>query len=756
MAADVGIAASRGSGGSMLGAFDADRPISAPNEDLLGRDQFARKVAAVLSRNTNDEPIVLGLYGPWGAGKTSIINLVVAELKKSPDVVVVEFNPWFFTGELQLLEKFFEELSVAFGKTTGTVREQVAKALLKYMNALKPAARLLSFGADVAAPGAGVVARTVAEAALPAVEKSLGAIGDVAEMIGRDTSIADVRKSVQEKLRAAKVRVVVMVDDIDRLEPSDVRTVMKLVRLVGDLPCVSYMLSFDPGVVSQALSHGWDDAGGLEKGREYLEKIVQVEIQLPQIQKGDLRRIALVGLDGILKENAVSLVDSDLKRLGSGWSAGIHGGLKTIRQVKRILSSVGFAVGLLKDEVNVVDLILLEAVRISYPAVFDAIRKEPEAVLRVDYFRDPGRGRSGQRREGLIDERLKELGEREREGVASLIELLFPRFDREIDYSGEYDAEWRKEKRIAVQSYLEKALSYGVPNGVISDVQYAEAIKAAEQGGVDRVAGYLNDFSAKIGWADLIWRLREDHSSWSPLAALLVARLIAKSSSKFRGGEAGVLVPTAVNAAFFVSAVLRGDKGKAAGNVASIIQGAESLAFAGMLIQVMEKSGEGLVSEDLKEWEAAVSEAKRGFVDRAGGELDLSEAANGDRFDDALTVAVLFKEWAGQGRLDSEVVGWISRDSTFVRRLLKAVFPYYSYEKFKDSFFWQSEVGERYRRLAGIISPVRIVRALGYGPDDVRGEAFVAEKVLSLVHERQAEALFMNMYWIGLERVGSE
>ena len=85
-----------------------DAPIGSLGEDRLGRRPFAEALAAEILDAPAHRGYVMGLTGPWGSGKTSILNMTVDAIKN--EAVVVQFNPWMFFGTEVLDSSFFEEV----------------------------------------------------------------------------------------------------------------------------------------------------------------------------------------------------------------------------------------------------------------------------------------------------------------------------------------------------------------------------------------------------------------------------------------------------------------------------------------------------------------------------------------------------------------------------------------------------------------------------------------------------------------------
>jgi predicted KAP-like P-loop ATPase len=105
--------------------FSGDRPLATPQEDVLNRAPFARRIANVLRELPKGASLVVGVHGPWGDGKTTVLNFVRAELAASPTTLPVDFNPWRFTDESGMLAGFFGVLADKISATLSTKREVV-------------------------------------------------------------------------------------------------------------------------------------------------------------------------------------------------------------------------------------------------------------------------------------------------------------------------------------------------------------------------------------------------------------------------------------------------------------------------------------------------------------------------------------------------------------------------------------------------------------------------------------------------------
>jgi predicted KAP-like P-loop ATPase len=84
-----------------------DYPIENSDEDKLRRTPLAKKVAELIAGFQGKQSFVIGIEGVWGSGKTSFINLALNELKDDPNLIFVNFNPWNFSGQNELITYFF-------------------------------------------------------------------------------------------------------------------------------------------------------------------------------------------------------------------------------------------------------------------------------------------------------------------------------------------------------------------------------------------------------------------------------------------------------------------------------------------------------------------------------------------------------------------------------------------------------------------------------------------------------------------------
>lgn len=470
--------------------ISADRPINRSGDDAFGRAPFAAALARQLRRLRPGESYVVGLQGAWGAGKTSILNMIAEELEGDSDVWLVQFNPWLFSGTHQLAACFFQEVAAQLQSQGDQRLQKAGAAMVRYGDALSPLGEI---------PFVGAVAKGISSA--------LKMGGDAARESGGalEQSISAQKKQIESLLLESPRRLLVVVDDIDRLSKQEIRDLFRLVRLTADFPNVSYLLSFDRVRVEEALS----DRPG--EGREYLEKILQLSFDLPEVRETDLTKFFLSELESALESMEHGYFDE------AEWANVFHLVIRpllhTPRDARRLANAVPTAVLLAGAEVALVDLLALEAIRVLLPDVFAQISACADLLTRTDSDRDYGAEKTRERFEAL----LSSAGEREGE-VRELCRRIFPPSRRWIDnhhYGANWLADWRKNGRLAHPEVLKFYLEKGLPSSVLGERVIQEILgclgseaKLKEQLGaldaealeqaIGRLETYEEDFSSEV------------------------------------------------------------------------------------------------------------------------------------------------------------------------------------------------------------------------------------------------------------------
>lgn len=465
---------------SKLPLFYSDIAIQSAAQDQLDRKQFARELANRLAVWNSDESLVLALYGPWGSGKSSIKNMALEYLRKDADSCphIVEFNPWQISGQDQLTESFFCEIAVTLHKLAGddpTAGERAEK-WASY-------GTLLSVGGTVASslktilPLVGIPGGPLAGLAAEALKNSADLAGQGEKAARRAPKTL---QSAKEELRrnfkrTLKKPVLVVIDDIDRLTFEEIRHLFRLVKANADFPRFIYLLLFQKNNAIKALDPVCDN-----QGAAYLEKIVQVGFDVPEIKRPALRKVLGLGIDEIMAPLKVGNRFNP-ERWMNLFIPELQHYFATLRDVYRFLNVFSFSVSSLSGgehlEVNPVDLIATEVLRVFEHETFCRMASAKEFLTAHS-----GGGRD-ERKE--VAEQLEALVRSARDStrVRDILAALFPNLGGALggtNYDRSFDPQWRRELRICHPANFDRYFFLTVAEGDISERDLAALVSDAE------------------------------------------------------------------------------------------------------------------------------------------------------------------------------------------------------------------------------------------------------------------------------------
>lgn len=337
---------------------DAETP------DRLDRAQFAERIAEGLKRLPPSTAIVISVEGAWGTGKTSVLNLVKRTFWTWPESqrpIVVNFNPWLVGRAEQLVQAFIVQLAAAIElQDHAGVGAIAAKQLLAYSR-IFDLLRLV--------PGA--------EPWATMVKSVVEAVGGAAEKVSnlKELDLDKRRKAVIDALADLDRRIVIFIDDLDRLPPQEVTEMVRLIKAVGEFPGLVYLLAFDGGYLEKAL-----DQQGIPESRSYLDKIVQVRLHVPDADSE--RMMVLIDEEyNALPEAAKTALPHTDERVQDVFYHGLRDLLETPRDVKRLFNRLYFVEPACRGEISLGDLMALEAIALKAPEVYRHIREDPEAYV---------------------------------------------------------------------------------------------------------------------------------------------------------------------------------------------------------------------------------------------------------------------------------------------------------------------------------------------------------------------------------------
>lgn len=492
--------------------FSSDKPISDEKDDKFQRYEFAKRVANTIVERENEDCIVIGVYGAWGEGKTSVINFIETELKGKGNIIAIKFNPWRYNDENSLLIQFFQKLATVLDANIKTKKEKVGDILKKY-------GKLLNIDVPVIGGNIG------------------GSIEGAGEILG-EVDVETLKERIGDILKKNKRKIVVFIDDIDRLDKIEIHSVFRLVKLTADFANTTYILSFDEEMVSAAIGERFGE-GNQKAGQNFLEKIIQVPLKIPVAQPEALKQFCFQLVDKAINSNNIKLTEEEVRRYVSEFSSNILIMLNTPRLAVRYGNTLSFSLPLLVGEVNLVDLMLIEAVKIFYPRHYEFIKENPEYFI-GSYSQTYSHGKDNEKVTSL-KEHLEELGKlltkKQRSCIQSLLEELFPRlnevFHNYATYNGRLTNDWFKQKRIVSPKYFNKYFSYAVIKGELSDVAFQNFLSEVQAQSIKEIEGSVHTLVEQSSPDNFLQKIRSIEEDFSWEATIKIAKAISNVSHLF-------------------------------------------------------------------------------------------------------------------------------------------------------------------------------------------------------------------------------
>lgn len=458
---------------SQINLYNNDAPLFDPKTDKFNRLAFAQGIIKAIQGCHSSESMVIGIYGEWGDGKTTVLNFVENGLNAN-ETLCIKFNPWRYENESLLLLSFFKTLAQNLGDNSH-YKKSFGKLLTKYGDAL--ASINITVGPVGVSPGDSIT--------------KLGAILSSNE-------IDDLKNNIDKLLIGQNKRIVIIIDDIDRLDKTEIQYLFKIVKLSADFKNTTYILAFDETMVAAALAEKYgignsDNIQNIESGRAFIEKIVQIPLHLPSIDKPILNDYCLNLIQRSINSVNAKLSPYEFDDYKKYFDDDLSINIKNARESKRYANSLLFSVPILMGNVNLVDLMLIEGIRIFYPKLYDSIRFNKDQFIDTKYLRykhDKTNYFSPEQDTNFnsyIDNILKDYTVEEILAAKNLIGKLFPRLNFYTEYGPIYDNIWSQEKRIASKYYFDSYFIYGMP--IKKDERYniSEFINILEKGNTSKI-----------------------------------------------------------------------------------------------------------------------------------------------------------------------------------------------------------------------------------------------------------------------------
>ncbi|CAM4322733.1 P-loop NTPase fold protein [Zobellia nedashkovskayae] len=334
--------------------FQSDVPINKINDDKLGYEPYVKNLGKIILNESFSKAFSIGLVGPWGNGKSSIFDLIKSEIEDNEKVlrdnIFIDFQPFLNHNEYDIINEFFILLSNQLSKFDGNISNEILNYSQK-LNDLYQSKSLINF-----------------------VSKSTNTQENLAAK--------ELYNKINESLTRINKKIIVFIDDLDRLNGDEIIQVLKLIRNTGNFKNTIFIVAMDKDYVLQRLKssdHILNSA--------YLEKFFQLEIYLPEIDNNLLRENFLEIFE--LAQDTESLDFAlRIKEALSNSDILFNDYVKNIRDVKRYSNQIKFDYPFIKSEINLVDFINFTFLKTRFPSIVNQLYEDRSNLLRYDNIND--------------------------------------------------------------------------------------------------------------------------------------------------------------------------------------------------------------------------------------------------------------------------------------------------------------------------------------------------------------------------------
>lgn len=339
-------------------------PIWQPKHVVDGRECLAKSMAKMIMESPmREQSFAVGIEAGWGEGKTTVLSQI--EEAVVDNMIVVKFNPWSATSPKMLIGEFFEALYDALSPTNSSLGKALSSysELLQGINELSEIPFLSSMLEKLKAP---------------------------------DKSTQSLRKKIEYDLQRLDKGVLVLIDDLDRLDADELFETLRLIRNTADFKNLAYVVTYDRRYIVKLLARK-----GIDDGEKYIEKIFTTSITLPSYEPYILPLV----VQGLIKEKfgadettyeALSYLIS--RKWGNHGRYILSDFIFNYRDALRLANQISQDLEILKGnaptfmrDFNVRDWYCLELIKFRFPEEYKNLKQLPNKYLDVIQHNDVGR-----------------------------------------------------------------------------------------------------------------------------------------------------------------------------------------------------------------------------------------------------------------------------------------------------------------------------------------------------------------------------
>lgn len=393
----------------------SDDNISKQDIPVILKNYAKEIVDRLLKTDIINQSFALGVTGEWGIGKTTFLGELKKNIRDSADIV--EFNPWMCSSPEQVTNDFFASL-----------RHQLSSKYSSLSNPIKEYARYIE-------------RLSVNQQSYVSLEFLLQS---------KQESLYERKLTLSKQFSKLLRPVVVVIDDIDRLERDEVFEVLRLIRNTADLSNVIYMVAYDKEYVTCVL-----EEKNIKDSSAYLEKIFPLEIHLPKVDEDMIWKVLYTEIDAQKSSLGKGYADVLFSKFGSDDKELILSTLDNYRRAKRFARLYMLNMVYLhknsRDELKHMDVFWLELLQMYDKKSYDVLADDENILL----YRDGDRFkiRKGILRPTTDKDNIFEGSPFWKEETPRILEKLFGDYIRKIRQSVCYIENYDKYFTLSVSSF---------------------------------------------------------------------------------------------------------------------------------------------------------------------------------------------------------------------------------------------------------------------------------------------------------------
>ena len=398
------------------------------SSDELSFEKYVERVAQGIVKYESEESLVMSIEGEWGSGKTTFINFLVEHIKDIREdekfkYEFIHFNPWLITNTEQIVKLFFKELQkVILSNSVGAKVKEFKEDFKSFVSFFTPDD--ISIGIDSTKIKYNIAKKLASES----------------------KTLEELKNDINKYLSELNIKIIIVIDDIDRLTDKETEHIFRLVKGVADFYNLIYILSYDKSIVSQSI-----EKFKSENGQRYLEKIINYPLTIPKAHEVTIKKMLKSEFDSILKNlknDQISLNEWSTSYEWDRLFQVILKYIKTIRDKNQLINIVSFEYPIIHEDTNIWDFIALSVIKLKVYPLYEYIKNNPNDFV-------------------VKKKNISKTISEKFHSNEDLLAYLFPN-------SSVSDAAGLKKNKIAHIDYFETYFSFSVSSDKLAYKEYAE------------------------------------------------------------------------------------------------------------------------------------------------------------------------------------------------------------------------------------------------------------------------------------------